>query len=107
MLHEVRLVDGLSNASGRIEVFINGEWGTVCDDEWNLEDANVVCRQLGFPTAHLNLTREYFGKGTGRIWLSNLQCGGYERSLLQCKHERFQQPDCTHRQDVGVLCGGK
>lgn len=43
----VRLVDGESRKEGRIEVFINGQWGSVCDDGWNDINAGVVCRQLG------------------------------------------------------------
>lgn len=105
--HIVRLVDGLSNTSGRIEVLINGEWGTVCDNEWNLEDANVSCRQLGYKSALLNFTREYFGRGSGPIWISNVQCNGNETSLLECRQERVLQRGCTHKQDVGVLCRGK
>lgn len=104
---EVRLVDGFSNSSGRIEVLVNGEWGTVCGDEWDLVNANVVCRQLGYRTAFLSYEKPFFGEGTGRIWLTNVICKGDEPSLFECKHDRFLSSNCSHEHDASIICEGK
>ena len=46
---EIRLVDGANFTEGRVEICLNDEWGTVCDQTWNTTEASVVCRQLGLP----------------------------------------------------------
>jgi len=63
VVDSIRLT-GSTPLTGRVEVFAGGEWGTVCDDNWDINDANVVCRQLGFPSATSSGTD---GQGTGRI----------------------------------------
>ncbi|XP_065814388.1 deleted in malignant brain tumors 1 protein-like isoform X1 [Labrus bergylta] len=95
---------GSTQCSGRVEIFSGSTWGTVCDDEWDLEDAEVVCRQLNCGTAESAPGSALFGKGTDPILLDNVACSGSERSLLDCQHDGYQNHDCTHDEDAGVVC---
>ncbi|XP_071819848.1 scavenger receptor cysteine-rich domain-containing group B protein-like isoform X3 [Apostichopus japonicus] len=99
----VRLRDG-GYYYGRVEIYYNGQWGTVCDDSWELNDANVVCRQLGFPSAVAALTDAYYGRGTGPILLDEVECVGYETRLEYCTNEGWYIQDCEHWEDAGVEC---
>ncbi|XP_039463665.1 deleted in malignant brain tumors 1 protein-like [Oreochromis aureus] len=95
-----------TRCSGRVEIFYNNRWGTVCDDGWDLNDAEVVCRQLNCGTA-LNATKStHFGEGTGQIWLDDVSCSGSERSVTKCQHRGFGKHNCTHSKDAGVVCSG-
>ncbi|CAM4727437.1 unnamed protein product [Leuciscus chuanchicus] len=89
---------------GRIEVFYKDEWGTICDDDFSLANAHVLCRQLGFVSATGWAHSAKYGKGTGRIWLDNVQCSGSERSVSVCKSRGWGNSDCTHDEDAGVIC---
>ncbi|XP_039681941.1 deleted in malignant brain tumors 1 protein-like [Perca fluviatilis] len=105
---QIRLAwSGSTLCSGRVEIYYNNTWGTVCDDSWDSDDAKVVCRELGCDTAlSAPHSSAYFGEGTGQIWLDDVACSGNERSLTQCKHNRFGTHNCGHGEDAGVVCSG-
>ena len=114
----------MDGTEGRVEICINDQWGTVCDQMWDVLDAAVVCRQLGLNyTGKLQmisskvliplrlsssvleaLPRASFGEGIGRIWLHNVQCTGSEDTILNCTSRFDETSSCTHAQDAGVSC---
>ena len=100
----VRLVDGANVTEGRVEIYLQGRWGTVCDDFWGINDANVVCNQLGFLGAIASVSRAGFGQGSGPILLDNVGCVGNENSLSDCPANPVNQHNCGHSEDAGVRC---
>ena len=102
----VRLVNSASyNYFGRVEVYHSGHWGTVCDDDWDMNDANVVCRQLGFSSASSAPGGATYGQGSYIIWLDEVNCQGSEASLLDCAHSGWGPiSSCSHSEDAGVVC---
>ena len=96
--------------SGRVEVFYQGEWGTVCDNGWNLNAGRVACKMLGFSDVTKIFTAsKSFGGGSGKIWLGGLDCNGVENSLFDCDGAKasLDSTDCSHDQDAGVECKKK
>eukprot|EP00118_Oscarella_pearsei_P022625 m.264173 g.264173 ORF g.264173 m.264173 type:complete len:245 (+) comp40467_c1_seq5:552-1286(+) len=100
----IRLVDGSSPLEGRVEIYYDNQWGTICDDHWEITDALVVCRQLFSSTASEAKQRAYFGRGSGPIWLDDISCEGNETGLAQCYHRGWSTHNCAHSEDAGVIC---
>ena len=92
------------NYWGRVEVKVDQEWGTVCDDGFDIDDANVFCRYLGFHKATGVYSRAVLGEGSGPIILTKLKCKGDENSPFDCKHNGFEKTKgCTHKNDVVIF----
>ena len=101
----IRLAGGSSYNEGRVEVNYNGEWGSVCDDGWDDNDAGVVCRQLGFGSSGTAIGSAGFGQGSGSIWLDSVTCTGSELTLSTCGHLGINiTRSCSHAEDAGVRC---
>jgi len=103
----VRLVGGRDSNQGRVEVYYNGEWGTVCSAGWDNTDASVVCRQLGYGVSGKVLPSDDYEKGSGSIFLSNVVCSENDQTLAACGHSGVGIVyGCNHDYDVGVICDG-
>ena len=100
----VRLVNGSTRYEGRVEVYHNGEWGTVCDNGWDLTDANVVCHGLHFGQAVLTRHNSFYGQGNGQIWLDELNCPVRGKTIEQCSYRGWGIKNCTHSGVAGVKC---
>ncbi|XP_075606887.1 antigen WC1.1-like [Balearica regulorum gibbericeps] len=103
---EVRLENGGRHCAGRVEVKQEGQWGTVCDDYWDMSDAAVVCKQLDCGSAVEAHWNAHFGPGSGPIWMFDVECHGTESALSDCKNTQRSQQYCNHGEDAGVTCSG-
>ena len=107
---EARLKDGDHCCEGRVEVKHQGEWGTVDDLNWSMEEAAVVCRQLGCGSATDAPKRAHFGPGIGPIWFPYIYCKGPESAIMECSYPSVKdhRPEGnSHDKDVGTVCSGK
>ncbi|NXG69623.1 MARCO protein, partial [Baryphthengus martii] len=95
----IRIAGG--GRKGRVEIFHQGSWGTICDDGWSTQDANVVCRMLGYSYAVSAFTAT---AGTGQIWLDDVACSGNESSIFECSKPDWGVNNCSHSEDAGVEC---
>ena len=98
------MTNGNAVTEGRVEIWYDSHWNTVCDDSWDTTDAHVVCQQLGYRGAVTAHQSAHFGQGSGQILLNDLQCTGREASLLECSHNGINSHNCGHGQDAGVTC---
>lgn len=83
-VNDIRLVGASSTTEGRVEILHDGLWGTVCDDSFDILDAQVICRQLRLGGALEARTRAKYGQGTGKIWIDDLRCDGTEKRIQDC-----------------------
>jgi len=125
----VHLEGGSNQYEGRVEVCINDQWGTVCDDSWDSVDATVVCKQLGYAYTgsefkfmfHVHkyfyiwfaysaggvaYSNAFFGAGTGPIYLDDVACTSSASQLLECSSRPILEHNCAHSADAGVACEG-
>ncbi|XP_039248035.2 HHIP-like protein 1 [Styela clava] len=93
-----------SKHRGRVEIILDGDWGTICDDEWGIQDAQVICRMLGFHHAKAALKKARFGRGSGPIWLDDVRCSGTETNIANCHHSPWGYHNCGHAEDASVVC---
>ena len=104
----VRLVGGATPLEGRVEVFFLGQWGTVCSYSWNLADATVVCRQLGYLRAVEAPRYAAFGAGNFSSWDRDVYCSGTERNLTECINYSYHLGSfCFFFQNAGVVCSSQ
>ena len=102
----VRLTGHNSTFAGRVEVFSHGVWGRVINSPyyWRKKEADIVCRQLGFPEAITAVGYSAFGEGSGPVLMSGVRCLGTEKTLQRCSYQDWVDSDLSPGYEVGVIC---
>ncbi|XP_069174616.1 protein bark beetle isoform X1 [Procambarus clarkii] len=106
----IKLLGGRNDLEGRLMVYIDGEWGSVCSHGWTVDAAAVACQQMGFvlnpedwflEPSHMPPDGQ-----TSRILLSNVQCDEFDTDITKCKHDVSWELEnsCSHSEDVGIRC---
>ena len=101
---DLRLVGGAEAHEGRVEIYHESQWGTVCDDNWRIVDARVACRQLGYSDANSAPRQARFGEGVDPIWMDEVQCEGTETTLADCPFYGWGVHNCRHSEDASAVC---
>uniref|UniRef100_UPI003AAE4CA7 scavenger receptor cysteine-rich type 1 protein M130-like n=1 Tax=Centroberyx gerrardi TaxID=166262 RepID=UPI003AAE4CA7 len=99
----VRLVDGTSLCSGRLEVKTNQFWSSVCEADFDQQDAEVVCRELGCGAPSV-LQGALYGEVEAPMWTEEFQCEGSESVLLDCGSSGSARNTCSPGKAVGLTC---
>lgn len=101
----IKLVGGREEYEGNIEILHNGQWGAICDDEWDAAEADVVCRQLGYSEGVGKATHNsHFGHARREFWMDNLYCDGSEDEITSCRFDGWGSHDCGAHEAAGVIC---
>uniref|UniRef100_A0A4W6E315 Soluble scavenger receptor cysteine-rich domain-containing protein SSC5D n=1 Tax=Lates calcarifer TaxID=8187 RepID=A0A4W6E315_LATCA len=100
----IRLINGTHRCAGRVEVFHDGQWGTICDDRWGIQEAAVACREMNCGNPLSVKYKAFYGRGQDQVWMDDVECTGHEKSLTDCPHRGFGEHDCDHAEDAGVEC---
>ena len=85
-------------------IFYSGQWGTICNDSWDISDAQVVCRQLGYKDGLTTFGGGNVFRGSRKVWLDDANCTGSEQSLTSCLHSGWGNHNCSSSVGVGVEC---
>ncbi|XP_014253217.1 lysyl oxidase homolog 2 [Cimex lectularius] len=99
----LRLVGGRGKYEGNVEIFHKGRWGNICDDEWDLREASIVCSKLGYELSRPTYA-SYFGEPRGNYLMDNLYCDGSEKNLSSCRFDGWGNHDCEKDEAAGVVC---
>ena len=104
--YDVRLRNGSTHSEGRVDVRYSGQWGAICDNGWDINDAMVICRQLGYRSALRPTIDSTYPPSTENalLWLDFVSCRGNETSIQFCAHSGWGETFCNTNNEAGVIC---